>query len=72
MINNVRNGNIKLKEDRNEIKSMDCITCCPGFGTGLLQHGPCRKGMAVFVHATGGLMYEATIGGQKFSYTPNK
>jgi lipid-binding SYLF domain-containing protein len=27
-----------------------------------------RKGMAVFVHAKGGLMYEATIGGQKFSY----
>lgn len=31
-----------------------------------------RKGMAVFVHAKGGLMYEATIGGQKFSYTANK
>ncbi|BBO74813.1 hypothetical protein DSCW_22300 [Desulfosarcina widdelii] len=30
------------------------------------------KGMAVFVHATGGLMYEASIGGQKFSYTPNQ
>jgi hypothetical protein len=28
------------------------------------------KGMAVFVHAKGGLMYEATVGGQKFSYTP--
>jgi lipid-binding SYLF domain-containing protein len=31
-----------------------------------------RKGMAVFVHAKGGLMYEAAIGGQKFSYTANK
>ena len=30
------------------------------------------KGMAVFVHAKGGLMYEASIGGQKFSFTPNK
>lgn len=30
------------------------------------------KGMAVFVHATGGLMYEASIGGQKFSYTAGK
>jgi hypothetical protein len=30
-----------------------------------------RKGMAVFVHAKGGLMYEATVGGQKFSYTAN-
>lgn len=28
------------------------------------------KGMAVFVHAKGGLMYEATVGGQKFSFTP--
>ncbi len=26
------------------------------------------KGMAVFVHAKGGLMYEAAIGGQKFSF----
>ena len=30
------------------------------------------KGMAVFTVAKGGLMYEATIGGQKFSYTPKK
>ncbi|MDD9302135.1 MAG: hypothetical protein HUK40_07235 [Desulfobacter sp.] len=28
------------------------------------------KGMAVFVHAKGGLMYEASIGGQKFDFTP--
>ncbi|SMD00482.1 Las17-binding protein actin regulator [Desulfocicer vacuolatum DSM 3385] len=28
------------------------------------------KGMAVFVHTIGGLMYEATIGGQKFTFTP--
>jgi lipid-binding SYLF domain-containing protein len=31
-----------------------------------------RKGMAVFVHQKGGLMYEVSIGGQKFSFTPNK
>jgi len=31
-----------------------------------------HKGMVVFVHAKGGLMYEATIGGQKFSFKPNK
>jgi lipid-binding SYLF domain-containing protein len=30
------------------------------------------KGMAVFTVAKGGLMYEATVGGQKFSYTPRK
>ena len=29
-----------------------------------------NKGMAVFVHPLGGLMYEASIGGQKFSYEP--
>lgn len=31
-----------------------------------------RKGMAVFVHIKGGLMYEAAIGGQKFKFTPKK
>jgi lipid-binding SYLF domain-containing protein len=31
-----------------------------------------HKGMAVFTVAKGGLMYEASIGGQKFSYTPVK
>ena len=30
------------------------------------------KGMAVFTVAKGGLMYEATIGGQRFSYKPMK
>lgn len=29
-----------------------------------------RKGMAVFTIAKGGLMYEATIGGQKFGFSP--
>lgn len=31
-----------------------------------------RKGMAVFVHIKGGLMYEASIGGQKFKFKPLK
>jgi lipid-binding SYLF domain-containing protein len=30
------------------------------------------KGMAVFTVAKGGLMYEASIGGQKYSYKPNR
>ena len=30
------------------------------------------KGMVVFTHAKGGLMYEASIGGQKFTFKPNK
>jgi lipid-binding SYLF domain-containing protein len=29
-----------------------------------------RSGMAIFTIAKGGLMYEATLGGQKFSYDP--
>jgi lipid-binding SYLF domain-containing protein len=29
-----------------------------------------RKGMAIFTVAKGGLMYEASLGGQKFSYKP--
>jgi len=31
-----------------------------------------HKGMVVFTHAKGGLMYEATIGGQKFTFKPKK
>jgi lipid-binding SYLF domain-containing protein len=33
--------------------------------------GGYHKGMAIFTVAKGGLMYEASIGGQKFSYTPH-
>ena len=29
-----------------------------------------RNGMAAFIHIKGGLMYEATIGGQSFDYKP--
>ncbi|MEZ5501135.1 MAG: lipid-binding SYLF domain-containing protein [Halioglobus sp.] len=32
--------------------------------------GGYRKGMAIFTIATGGLMFEASLGGQKFTYTP--
>ena len=34
--------------------------------------GDFYRGMAVFTFAKGGLMYEASIGGQKFSYKPKK
>src|SRR5262245_28098823 len=34
--------------------------------------GAYHKGMAVFTVAKGGLMYEASIGGQKFGYKPKK
>lgn len=33
-------------------------------------HGGYRKGMAVFTIAKGGLMFEAALGGQKFTYKP--
>lgn len=33
-------------------------------------HAGYRKGMAVFTIAKGGLMYEVSLGGQKFSYKP--
>ena len=32
--------------------------------------GGYRKGMATFTVAKGGLMYEASVGGQKFTYKP--
>jgi len=41
-----------------------------GPATGVQAQTSYTKGMAVFVHAKGGLMYEAAIGGQKFSFTP--
>ncbi|GAB3269885.1 YSC84-related protein [Parahaliea aestuarii] len=34
------------------------------------SHGGYRKGMAIFTIAKGGLMYEAALGGQKFTYKP--
>lgn len=34
--------------------------------------GAYHKGMATFTVAKGGLMYEASVGGQKFSYTPKQ
>jgi len=40
-----------------------------GPATGTQAHSSYQKGMAIFVHTKGGLMYEATIGGQKFSFT---
>jgi lipid-binding SYLF domain-containing protein len=39
-----------------------------GPATGKQAKTSYHKGMAVFVHTTGGLMYEAAIGGQKFSH----
>jgi lipid-binding SYLF domain-containing protein len=38
--------------------------------TGAQAETSYRNGMAIFVHAKGGLMYEAAIAGQKFSFEP--
>lgn len=43
-----------------------------GPATGTQLKANYHNGMAVFVHAKGGLMYEASIGGQKFNFTPTK
>lgn len=43
-----------------------------GPATGVQAAAKYNKGMAIFVHAKGGLMYEAAIGGQKFSFEPLK
>jgi lipid-binding SYLF domain-containing protein len=43
-----------------------------GPATGKQAKTSYHKGMAVFVHAKGGLMYEASIGGQKFTFKPKK
>ena len=39
-------------------------------GSGSQAKTSYRKGMAVFTYVKGGLMYEAAIGGQKFSFDP--
>ena len=41
-----------------------------GPATGAQAETSYTRGMAVFVHTLGGLMYEMSVGGQKFSYTP--
>ena len=43
-----------------------------GPATGAQAKASYHKGMVVFVHAKGGLMYEAAIGGQKFSFKPKE
>jgi hypothetical protein len=42
----------------------------PGGSAGAQAKTDYHKGMAVFTRAKGGLMYEAAIGGQKFSFKP--
>jgi len=39
-----------------------------GPATGKQAKSSYHKGMVVFVHAKGGLMYELSLGGQKFTF----
>lgn len=41
-----------------------------GPASGMQAETSYQKGMAVFIHAKGGLMYEVSIGGQKFNFQP--
>jgi len=41
-----------------------------GRNDAITTSGGYRKGMAIFTIAKGGLMFEAALGGQKFTYTP--
>jgi lipid-binding SYLF domain-containing protein len=47
-------------------------TSASGGKNNATTQGSFNKGMATFTVAKGGLMYEASIGGQHFSYTPRK
>jgi lipid-binding SYLF domain-containing protein len=40
--------------------------------TGAQASAGFHKGMAVFTHAKGGLMYEAALGGQKYNFKPKE
>jgi hypothetical protein len=41
-----------------------------GPATSAQARGGYVKGLAIFIHVKGGLMYEAAVGGQKFSFEP--
>lgn len=41
-----------------------------GPATGTQAETSYTNGMAVFIHTLGGLMYEISVGGQKFTFTP--
>ncbi len=43
-----------------------------GPATGAQAETSYTKGMAVFIHTLGGLMYEMSVGGQKFTFTPTE
>ncbi|HMN46091.1 MAG TPA: lipid-binding SYLF domain-containing protein [Povalibacter sp.] len=57
--------------------SASASTAGSGAGASGTKHnaataGGYQEGLAVFTVAKGGLMYEATVAGQKFSYKPNR
>ena len=73
-------GNFEFAADANAVAitaSAGAKATTSGSSTGVsggqndaTTSGKYRKGRATFTVAKGGLMYEASIGGQKFNYTP--
>jgi lipid-binding SYLF domain-containing protein len=63
------NGNFEFGADASAV----AITAAAGASGGKKDastEGKYHKGMAVFTIVKGGAMYQATVGGQKFKYTP--
>jgi len=57
---NFTNGNLKLSAQVSAVAIKEGAAASANF----------RQGIAVFTMAKGGLMYEATVAGQSFEYTP--
>jgi lipid-binding SYLF domain-containing protein len=58
--NNFKNGNFELSAQASAVAATAGASADADF----------KSGLAVFTLAKGGLMYEASVGGQKFDYTP--
>jgi hypothetical protein len=44
----------------------------PAAASGAAANAKYKHGVAVFVMSRGGLMFEASVGGQKFEFTPRQ
>ena len=52
--------------------TFDAQASAVAIASGASANAKYRSGVAVFTQAKGGLMYEASIGGQKFSFKPRE
>ncbi|MFQ6022495.1 MAG: hypothetical protein ACE5NW_07215 [Acidiferrobacterales bacterium] len=62
MLKRLTDGNLKFAAQATAIAA----------GKGVGANAGYYKGVAIFTMANGGLMYEASIGGQKFGFKPKK